>query len=113
MTAGLIDELSPLYVGAERIAVRPSDPDAVPRAFQVFTMTVDYGLCAPEGVMLPLEVLVTSPSRTTQTLHRYVAPAELAIVPDEGGRWLVTIREVAHNQWWGRLAIEVEGDRLR
>ncbi len=110
--AGLIDELSPLTVGAERIALRPADPDAMPRAFDVYVLVVDYALCEPEGVMLPLEVIVTSPSDTQRTLHRFFAPTELSIFPDEGGRWLVTLREVAHNKWWGRYAFTAAGDQL-
>lgn len=110
--AGLIDELSPLYVGAERIALRPADADAVPRAFDPYIVAVDYAACDPEGVVLPLEVIVTSPSRTRRSLYRFLAPTELTVVPDEGGRWIVTLREVAHNQWWGRFAFDAVGDRL-
>lgn len=108
----LIDELSPLSVGSERIALAPADPLTPARAFSPFSVAVDYALCDPEGVVLPLEMVVTSPSKSTRTLFRRVVPTELTIHPDEGGPWIVVLREHAHNLWWGRLAIDVDGDRL-
>lgn len=108
----LIDELSPLTVGSERIALSPADPLTPARAFAPFSVTVDYALCAPEGVVLPLEMIVTSPTKSKRTLFRRLAPTELTIHPDEGGPWIVVLREDAHNRWWGRLAIDVDGDQL-
>lgn len=110
--AGILEELSPMTVGSERLALSPADPLTPPRAFAAFDIAVDYSLCDPEGVVLPLEMVVTSPSRTRRSLYRLTAPAQLTVLPDEGGRWLVTLREVAHNQWWGRLSFDVEGDQL-
>lgn len=108
----LIDELSPLSVGSERIALSPTDPLTPPRAFTPYSISVDLALCDPQGVVLPLEMIVTSPSRSKRTLFRRLVPVELTIHPDEGGQWIVVLREVAHNRWWGRLALDVDGDRL-
>lgn len=109
---GTIDELSPLEVAAERIKLSPEDPLVAARAHQPYAIAVDYALCDPEGVALPLELTVTSPSSTKTTLFRRVAPSVLTVVPDEGGRWVVALRERFHNRWWGSHAFAVEGDQL-
>jgi hypothetical protein len=111
--AGILEELSPMTVGSERIALTPADPSSQPRAFSSYEIAVDLSLCEPEQVVLPLEMIVTSPTRTKRTTFRRVVPSELSVLPDEGGRWIVTLREVAHNQWWGRHVFDVAGDDIR
>jgi len=110
-----LDELAPVYYGEDRLRLRLSMPEQVVlRAFTPVLITVDYSRALPEGVELPLEFTVTSPSETNavRKMYRRFAPGELAFTPREGGSFLVVFRELWHNSYWGKLVLEIAGDRL-
>jgi hypothetical protein len=111
----LIDELSPREYGEDRIVLRLSESTSEPRALSPVIVEVDFSACDPEGVVLPLELVVTGPSgkvtERRQVFRRRV-PTELTFTPIEGGSTLVRLAEMFHNRWWGKLVIEVEGDPL-
>jgi hypothetical protein len=110
----MIDEICPDYVGDDRITVT-LDPDSTPRAFSPFTVRINYSRCDPEGVVLPLEICLVAPSGANSecTTIRTVVPDIRIFMPREGGAHLVVVRELYHNQWWGRLRVQVAGERLR
>jgi hypothetical protein len=109
-----IDEISPIYYGEDRLSLSLSTPNQVLRAFEPILITVDYARALPEGVSLPLEFTVSAPSEVNalRKVFRRFKPLELAFTPREGGSHLVRFGEPYHNQWWGKLVLEIAGDRL-
>lgn len=112
MSAAL-DELSPLYLGEDRIVLSLMS-GLTPRAFRSIIIDVDYAAADPQGVVLPLKLIVQGPSSGSYQTRIFsrVAPARLAFMPREGGSHLVVLREVAHNRWFGRLRFTVDGPLL-
>jgi hypothetical protein len=108
-----IDELSPSYIGEDRIDVA-LDRDAVATANTSMVVTVDYSRCAPAGATLPLELIVQGPSAESyqRRVFTRLLPSQVVVKPIEGGPHLIVLREVAHNRWWGRLRVQVDGERL-
>lgn len=113
--AEFIDEISPRYYGEDRLSLTLTSPNPVLRAFHPVLVTVNYSAALPEGIVLPLEFTVTAPSEvnSSRRIYRRFAPGELAFTPLEGGSHLIRLAEMWHNQWWGRLVLEIEGDRAR
>jgi hypothetical protein len=106
------DEISPTYYGEQRIALRTEAGVSVFRAGVPIVLTVDYSAAAPEGVVLPLELTITSLSgaRTFQRrVFRRFAPGQVLVLPREGGPHLVRLAEAHHNRWFGALTLNVEG----
>ncbi len=118
MTA-LIDIISPTFLGESCIKVSV-DPSCEPlMAFRPVMVDFDYAGAAPEGIALPLELIVQpalSAAADAGGYHRKVfnrhPPTSYTFAVPSAGDYLVLIREVAHNQWQGRLVITVGGDRL-
>lgn len=116
-TPELVDILAPVDgrgVGSERIKLDLADPETPARAFAGVSVTVDAELCDPEGLRLPLIYTVTDPDNrfvVRRTLRRLI-PSDLVFIPQQGGIHRVTLRELAHNLWWGRLDVEVVGDPI-
>lgn len=108
----LLDELCPDYVGERRLVLAVASADAIARAFGAIDLTVDYSQTMPEGLVLPLELTIVSPSRSNfvRRLFRRTRPSSISFIPKEGGRHIVRLREVGHNRWWGALAIDVVGE---
>jgi hypothetical protein len=113
--AEFIDEISPRYYGEDRLRLTLTEQNQVLRAFAPVLVTVDYSAALPEGIVLPLEFTVTAPSEvnSTRMVFRRFAPNQLAFTPREGGVYLIRLAEMWHNMWWGRLVLEITGDRLR
>jgi hypothetical protein len=109
-----LEELAPMYVGAEALALSV-DPNATLQAFTAIDISVDYSGADPLGVRLPLELLITSPSPTNFRRRQFLrsAPDVISFTPQEGGRFLVVLREVGHNRLLGKLSLVVEGDRAQ
>jgi hypothetical protein len=130
-----MDDLSPDYLGEDRIEltlnerivaanmvvpgntsyttpVQPPPPDL--RAFNLVTVFVYYDECLPEGVVLPLEMIVRGPSDGSyqRRIYSRIVPPILTFKPREGGPHFIMLREVAHNRWWGRININVWGTGL-
>lgn len=111
----LIDELSPREYGEDRIALSLALPSIKPRVFVPVVIRVDVSACAPEGLVLPLELIVTGPSGSAteqRQVFRKRVPTEITFTPVEGGSILVRLSELFHNRWWGKLVIPVVGDPL-
>lgn len=109
----LIDELSPETIGEDRITLALA-AGITPRAFLPVLVEVDYGRCGPEGVVLPLELLIQAPSagNVIRRVLRRAAPRSIAFTPREGGLHGVLVRELGHNRWNGHLRIVVTGDPM-
>ena len=108
----LIDEISPIFVGARAIKLTLADPNVVINAFDIVQINIDYEATEPEGVTLPLELLVVAPSPANfkRTMFRRVRPSEFFFKPVEGGPHSVAFREVGHNNWVGAIVVQVQGD---
>jgi hypothetical protein len=108
-----LDELAPEYAEDARIKLTLADPLSPIRARQPLTVLVDVSGCEPQGVQLPMELLIVGPNgaRTFEhhTDRRLVRPS-ITFTPRSSGRYAVTYREAAHNRWWGRLDVDVVGD---
>jgi len=111
----LLDELSPRYIGEDRLRLTLADPNQVLAAFKPVVVAVDYSATLPEGIVLPLECEVYTPTGALamRKVYRRFKPSELAFTPREGGAFLVRLAEQYHNQWWGKLTLEIAGDRAR
>ena len=109
----LHDELCPDYVGARRLVLALAPEAPSPRAFAPVDVTIDYSGAEPEGVVLPLEMTITSPSPSNfvRRILRRTRPSSLSFVPREGGRHLIRVAEVGHNRWFGALLVDVAGER--
>lgn len=112
--SSFLDEISPRNYGEDRLRLQLSAPNQVLRAFEPIILSVDYSRALPEGIVLPLEFAVTAPSdvNSVRKVYRRFAPTELTFTPREGGSHLIRISELWHNYWWGRLTLEIAGDRL-
>ena len=108
-----IDEISPSYLGDDRIALTLATTGAL-AAFAPISFAVDYSACLPEGIMLPLELIVQGPGAGSYQRRVFSrrAPNSLTFKPREGGSHLVILREVAHNRYWGRAKIKITGEEL-
>jgi hypothetical protein len=110
------DVLNPPSLGEQRLTlsrVLPDGQSTVPpaRAFSPVDIQVDYAGCLPEGVVLPLELVVVAPSPAgfVQRTYRRVKPTTVTFTPQEGGEHLVRLAEVGHGRWWGSIVIDVQG----
>lgn len=108
----VVDEVSPAFYGEARIVLRPQAGETRFRAGVAVVLDVDYSQTEPQGVVLPLELTVTSVSGA-RTFQRRVfprfAPSQVLFVPREGGPHLVRLAEAHHNRWLGTLNVDVEG----
>lgn len=111
---GFLDEISPDYIGAERLALSLSTATSSPKAFDGVEVLVDYSACLPDGVVPPLLFSVLPPTRKNyeERIIRRHAPSSLLFVPREGGVHLVRLGELFHHRWFGTLEVTVQGDPL-
>lgn len=111
----VVDEISPSTYGEDRIDLTLSQATPAPRAFEGVIVNVGYDRCAPEGVVLPLELTIVGPSGAAtyqRRVFRRFAPQDIAFTPREGGQHLVRLGEAHHNRWFGSLELNVEGNSL-
>lgn len=110
----IVDELSPIFVGASAFKLSLADPNATPATFVTVELAVDYTETEPEEPTLPLEMLIVGPSKESfgRKVFRRAIPDSLFFTPIEGGRHTIVLREVGHNYWRGALVVVVEGDEL-
>lgn len=113
------DEISPPEYGQDLIGLAlsssPSGPAPTPRQFQLVTIDVDYSKCDPAGVVLPLELTVSSESGQAlfqRKIFTRFAPPQLSFVPREGGAHLIRLAEAHHNRWFGVLTVDVLGEKV-
>jgi hypothetical protein len=109
-----LDEIAPSYIGEDRLDLSLDPSIVTPSAFVPLLVNVSYGRCVPQGVMLPLifEAQGPSPESYVRRVFMRAAPSSVIFTPREGGPHLVTLREAAHNRWWGRLRLSIEGETL-
>lgn len=107
-----VDEISPAYVGEDKISLSLDPATSPAHAGVPVQINIDYSSTEPEGVVFPLELIVSGPSYQ-QKIFRKLAPPSLTIVVEEPGEHLVLFRELGHNRWQGRLLIDVIGDTLQ
>ena len=113
--------LSPPYARARVLQLKPATLE-LPRAFSPYDLDVGIDPTAGElgalaqrvGLAGEIELIVTGPSESSFFRHVYRRglPSVVTFTPKEGGKHLVTIREVTHNKWWGSLAVEVLGESV-
>lgn len=108
-----LEEISPSTIRERKLSLT-LEPDANPAANQSLLLNVDYSDASPEGVVLPLILEVQGPTRASyvRRVFRRTPPSSIVITPKEGGRHLVTLREAAHNRWWGSIQFEAQGSEL-
>lgn len=111
-----VDRIIAGDVGEELFDLRvTSHPrGAVIATFETVVVAVDYARAGAVGPVLPLEVLVTTLADRRaheRARHVSVAPSQVILRPTEAGEWLVVVREIAHNRWWGALRLSVVGSR--
>jgi hypothetical protein len=107
-----IDEMCPVYVGERRIRLQLSEDSRSPRAFTAITIDADYSACEPEGIVHPLELLITTPTPTDskRLFYNRASPSTISFRPREGGRHVIRIAEIGHNRWFGYIEIDVAGE---
>jgi len=111
----IVDEVSPSYYGEDRIDLQLSVQTPSPQSFDAVIVDVDYARTLPQGVVLPLEMTIMSPSGAAQyqrVVFSRLAPSQLSFVPREGGSHLLRFAEQHHNRWFGSLVIDVAGTQL-
>lgn len=109
-----LEELSPSYVRERRIDLSLAVDSESPLALRSVLIEVSYSRTMPEGVVLPLVFEVHGPSADSYLRREYLrsAPRNIIFTPREGGRHMVSLREIAHNKWWGSLIFDVAGERI-
>lgn len=112
MAREILEEISPEYVGEDRIVV--SLVTVSPIALSPVILEIDYEQAGDEGVILPIEVIVQPPSIDgsgySRRVFRHSTPQGFVWTPITTGPHLVLVREVGHNRWQGRLVVQVAGD---
>jgi hypothetical protein len=104
-------EISPAVIGEERIRLTVSATQGPIVADAAVSLDVDYAQALPQGVTLPLELIIQGPTLDgyQRRAFRRSAPSSIVVVPRESGQHQITLREAAHNRWWGALQFYVEG----
>lgn len=117
----VLDQLNPPYGEEPRIILTLADPLAPifprrPCRIQITTVENGIDRCAPYGLQLPIEILITGPrgeSDFKRIVDRRIVRKSLTWTPKGAGRHTVVMREAAHNRWFGSLDVVVLGDRAQ
>lgn len=108
------EELFPATFGTEAITLAPFDATLTAQAFEPFAFTVEVASqFAASGLAPPFELLVAAPSGRVTVQELEEVPIALVVIPQEGGEHRVTLREIAHNRWWGGADLTVTGETDR
>jgi hypothetical protein len=127
-----IDEIAPKYVRGKRIDFKFYKPPAPPpppedwvappdyepppppgpdvaEARVPFHLEVSYARTLPDYVMAPLRFEVQGPDGyyRRQDFTRE-PPTHIGLTLPDAGRYLVVLRELAHNLFWGSFVINVQ-----
>lgn len=113
------DMVNPPYGDDARIFITLAEPNAPVfprRPCRVLVSTIEGGVdrCAPYGLQLPIEVLITGPrgeSDFVRIVDRRSIRSSLTWTPRGPGRHTIVVREAAHNHWFGSLDVDVQGER--
>lgn len=105
-----LDELSPANLRDRRIDLALAEGSTSPRAYQSVVIDVGYAPAAPAGVVPPLVFEAHGPSAGSYERREYTTPpTQIVWTPQEGGPHQLTLREAAHNYWYGALRFTVAG----
>jgi len=108
-----LDELAPTYLREQRITLTLDESIVAPAARRSILVNVDYSDADPEGVSPPLILEVQGPSAQSYVRRVFHTPPDsIVFIPQEGGTHQVTLREAAHNYWYGALRISVAGELI-
>jgi hypothetical protein len=111
-----LDLISPTYIGQDKIGIT-IDPASLPvLSGGIITLAFDYSDALPEGVVLPLKLIVQpafgdGTGYFEKTFRRSV-PTSYAFTVLGAGRYLAVLKELGHNSWQGRLLIDVAGEKF-
>jgi hypothetical protein len=115
MTTAL-DRVSPSYMGVDRFRLNVSELSKPLLDGKVVTIDVDYAGAEPGGVQLPLILRVQPEFGTGRGYRRKAfrrsAPKSITFRPRGAGSYLVLLQEQSHNQWQGRLTVQVGGEQF-
>ena len=113
----LIDDISPVTVGEDKIKLTLDPASDPPLANRPITINVDYSDADPNGVVLPLRFVLQpafggggAGNGYDEYTYRNVAPSTLTVQVANAGEYLLLLKECFHNRWQGRLILNVEGD---
>jgi hypothetical protein len=110
--ANAADELFPDNFRANALDLKPVDALGTPRAFEpVAYEVVLRSAYLDAGLVPPLELIVAAPNGVHEARELAELPLAVVYTPLGGGRHTLTLRELAHNQWWGQVFVDVEGER--
>lgn len=112
-----IDDISPRFVGEDRITVTldpTSDPPFVERPI---TVNFDYSAADVDGGVVPPLTVKVRPTfgDGTGAIDKTFSgprPSSFTFRLFGAGRHLIVIKESAHNRWQGRLEIDVQGEEF-
>lgn len=105
------DELFPDSFRAEAFDLIPVDALGTPRAFEPVAFSLALRTSYVDaGLVPPVELITVSPSGVHERRELADIPIAVVVYPDTGGDWMITLREISHNQWWGRASFTVAGD---
>jgi len=111
--SSILDTIAPVYIGRDMITITP-DPSSVLIVGGVITLNFDYSATKPNGVVKPLKLHIQpafgNGAEYREELFDIFVPDQFAFQVRSAGQYLVLLRELAHNQWQGRLLIDVAGD---
>lgn len=89
----------------------PLDATTMPHAFEPIVLSIAVRSTYLErGLVAPLDFVIASPSGRHERREIAELPIALVHTPVEGGAHRYTLREQAHNGWWGAIALNVRGE---
>lgn len=95
----------------EALDLIPLDAITPPRAFEPVALQVAVrSAYLADGLVPPLELIVAAPNGRHIVRELVGVPLAVLFTPDTGGVWRATVREVAHNRWWGSADVTVIGE---
>lgn len=86
------------------------DATAQPSAFEPVVFSLEMrSQYIDRGLVPPFELVIAAPSGRHERREIAEVPIALVHIPDEAGEYRYTLREQAHNRWWGTTTISVKG----
>lgn len=114
MSTARLDRICPHYVGSGKITVQLDTATTPPYAYSATTINIDYSSTGENWVSLPIEIIIAPSSADSDGYIRKkftdAPPESFTWRPTRPGSHLVIVRELFHNQYQGKLEINVEGD---
>lgn len=112
----ILDRISPTYIGEDKITLAVDQTSLPLSTATAITITFDYTQTGTTGVVLPL-VLQVQPMFGDGTgyirkVFNRTVPNRYTFRLTSAGQWLVVLKEYSHNQWQGRLIINVGGEQF-